>query len=273
MFGFIRKMRRRRLARREMPEEWLACLNRNVPFFPRLPEDLKKEFLRKLKIFVREKTFYGAEGMEITDEVRVVISAAAVRLVLHLDMDYYNDLREIIVYPYILKVDDVDAPVLGQATPEGVVVLSWPAVLHGLRNPRDGLDASIHEFAHILDVADGSFDGTPLLKATEDYRPWIDVLGKHFEKLRDRGRKQRKVIRGYGALNPAEFLAVATEAFFEKSTQMKKHTPDLYEELHRFYGFDPASDSNDGIPTGKKIGRNDRCPCGSGRKYKRCCGK
>jgi uncharacterized protein YecA (UPF0149 family) len=21
-----------------------------------------------------------------------------------------------------------------------------------------------------------------------------------------------------------------------------------------------------------KIGRNDRCPCGSGRKYKRCCG-
>ena len=23
---------------------------------------------------------------------------------------------------------------------------------------------------------------------------------------------------------------------------------------------------------GKKIGRNDPCPCGSGRKYKKCCG-
>ena len=23
---------------------------------------------------------------------------------------------------------------------------------------------------------------------------------------------------------------------------------------------------------GKKVGRNDRCPCGSGRKYKQCCG-
>ena len=24
--------------------------------------------------------------------------------------------------------------------------------------------------------------------------------------------------------------------------------------------------------TGKKIGRNESCPCGSGKKYKRCCG-
>ncbi|MGB0911339.1 MAG: SEC-C metal-binding domain-containing protein, partial [Nitrospirales bacterium] len=22
-----------------------------------------------------------------------------------------------------------------------------------------------------------------------------------------------------------------------------------------------------------KIGRNDQCPCGSGKKYKKCCGK
>jgi preprotein translocase subunit SecA len=24
---------------------------------------------------------------------------------------------------------------------------------------------------------------------------------------------------------------------------------------------------------GKKVGRNDPCPCGSGKKYKKCCGK
>ena len=27
------------------------------------------------------------------------------------------------------------------------------------------------------------------------------------------------------------------------------------------------------IVKGKKIGRNDPCPCGSGKKYKQCCGK
>ena len=27
------------------------------------------------------------------------------------------------------------------------------------------------------------------------------------------------------------------------------------------------------VVKGKKIGRNDPCPCGSGKKYKQCCGK
>jgi uncharacterized protein YecA (UPF0149 family) len=27
------------------------------------------------------------------------------------------------------------------------------------------------------------------------------------------------------------------------------------------------------ITTKKKVGRNDPCPCGSGEKYKKCCGK
>ena len=27
------------------------------------------------------------------------------------------------------------------------------------------------------------------------------------------------------------------------------------------------------VVKGKKIGRNDPCPCGSGKKYKKCCGK
>lgn len=27
------------------------------------------------------------------------------------------------------------------------------------------------------------------------------------------------------------------------------------------------------IKAGKEVGRNDPCPCGSGKKYKKCCGK
>ena len=26
------------------------------------------------------------------------------------------------------------------------------------------------------------------------------------------------------------------------------------------------------IPTEKKVGRNEKCPCGSGKKFKHCCG-
>ena len=37
-------------------------------------------------------------------------------------------------------------------------------------------------------------------------------------------------------------------------------------------GFDAAIDPGEPPAFGRKVGRNEPCPCGSGRKYKRCCG-
>jgi hypothetical protein len=60
--------------------------------------------------------------------------------------------------------------------------------------------------------------------------------------LREGDPAERDVLRDYGAKNEAEFFAVATEAFFERSRRMREETPDLYRELSRFYGQDPAAD-------------------------------
>jgi Mlc titration factor MtfA (ptsG expression regulator) len=234
--------RRRRLARRPLPEHWLPILEREVPFYSRLSGDMQQHFLQLLKTFVWEKTFIGAGGMEITDRVRVIISACAVRLVLYLDLSYYDRLTEIVVYPYIYKHKDEERALLGEASDWGTVVLSWPAVLEGLSGPRDGHETTIHEFAHVLDRGDGAFDGTPKLKARADYRPWAQIMGRHFLRLREGEAIERKVLRMYGAMNEAEFFAVATESYFEKPRLMKEFSPDLYAELQAFYGGDPAGE-------------------------------
>ena len=43
------------------------------------------------------------------------------------------------------------------------------------------------------------------------------------------------------------------------------------------FGWEPAEDDNNHTPTPTpnvpKIGRNEPCPCGSGKKFKNCCGK
>lgn len=272
LFSWWRRRRRRKIAQAPFPGSWREMLERRVPFYRVLPADLKETFHGQLQVFVREKTFTGARGFEITDEVRVVIAASAVRLVLHLGIEQYDDLSEIIVYASHFHDPDRDGVILGQAHPWGVVILSWQAVLHGLANPGDGLDTAIHEFAHILDVRDGTFDGTPELRAHEDYRPWVENLTRNFEDLKERRGRRHRVLRDYGTLNPAEFFAVATEAFFEKPSRMRELHPGLHEELRRYYGFDPASDGLEGVPSGEEIGRNSPCPCGSGKKYKRCCG-
>jgi len=100
MTGPIRRMRRRKLVRQTLPEPWEVILERQVPFNKHLCGGNRRRFLELFKIFVEEKYFIGAGGMQITDEVRVVIFACAVWLVRPLGLSYYERLTEIIVYPY-----------------------------------------------------------------------------------------------------------------------------------------------------------------------------
>ena len=241
MPGLLGKLRRRQLARRSIPEKWLTILEEKVPFYPGISGEMRQRFLEMLKIFIWEKYFIGAGGMIITDEVRVVIAACAVRLVLHLDLSYYDRLTEIVVYPYVYKHLDEEVAVLGEARNWGTVVLSWPAVLQGLSSPNRGHETATHEFAHVLDRADGVFDGTPRLRARADYRPWAEIMSRHYLGLREGDPLEKSVLRQYGAVNEAEFFAVATESYFERPQLMKKMMPDLYAELQAFYGGDPAS--------------------------------
>ena len=108
-----------------------------------------------------------------------------------------------------------------------------------MRDERDGLDTATHEFAHVLDAHDGLFDGTPELHARADYLPWATVMQARFSQLRRGDRALRKVLRDYGATNEAELFAVVSEVFFERPALLRTRAPELYAELHRFYGAPP----------------------------------
>ena len=241
MFGWWRQWRRGRFENAPFPEAWQRYLDEDVAFYEGLPTADQKRLRRDVLAFVDEKHFIGAQDFAIDDRVRVVIAAAAARLALGLSLSVYDRLTEIVVYGTDYRHPDREGIVLGEAHTWGTVVLSWPAVLSGLRNPDDGHDTATHEFAHVLDVASGDFNGTPNLRAPEHYRVWGQVMSAHFLRLRSRGPRRRALLRQYGATNEAEFFAVATEAFFEKPDAMKDRAPDLYAELTRFFGRDPAA--------------------------------
>ena len=46
---------------------------------------------------------------------------------------------------------------------------------------------------------------------------------------------------------------------------------DPYAQVKRQPGVQAAQEKPK-TATGEKVGRNDPCPCGSGKKYKKCCG-
>ena len=99
-----------------------------------------------------------------------------------------------------------------------------------------------HEFAHRLDFEDGTANGAPVLDRSADYDSWSRILGREFEILKKRTEAAKgTLLDGYGATDPGEFFAVATEAFFEMPEKLRRMHPDLYRELTKFYAVDPAS--------------------------------
>ncbi len=232
--------------------EWQSLIEKNIPIYKRLPEDLKQQFHGLINVFLDEKAFVGCGGQEITDEIKVTIAAQACMLLLNRKTRFYPKLKTIYVYPhtYVAKglmndgglIVEGKSVRLGESWQNGPVVLTWDSVTGGARNIQDGRNVVFHEFAHQLDQEDGDADGAPILENRSDYRGWAQVLGEEYERLRSKTRgRRRSVLNKYGATNPAEFFAVATEAFFEKPRQMHKRSPDLYEELKTYYKLDPLN--------------------------------
>ena len=262
MFGWFRNLRRRRVRQQEFPSSWAKLLYECVPLTRRLGPEDRAELERHVLVFLDEKYFEGCGGASIDDQVRVTVAGNACLLLLHRDTDYFPGVESILVYPdeflapvtseteYGVVEETIEARA-GETSAEGAVVLSWADVLYDVENPHDAENVIIHEFAHQLDEEGRFGEGAPELARHEDYERWARVLGAEYAKLeRDSRAGRRTWMDEYGATDPAEFFAVATECFFESPREMKSRQPALYAELGGFYRQDPA-----GWQAGSRLGR------------------
>jgi Mlc titration factor MtfA (ptsG expression regulator) len=248
--SFARKARHRSLLHKPFPDDWCDILKKNLPPYSLLTDELRKKLHWYIHVFLDEKTFEGCGGLELNDEIKVTIAGNACLLLLGHPNRLYPTLRTILVYPHTYvaggkgilggQIDEPSAR-LGGSWQNGPIVLAWDSVKQGAVNFEDGNNVTIHEFAHQLDQEDGAADGAPILdRSSSSYRTWAKVFTREYQGLRKKKRKFKKsVMNKYGATNPAEFFAVATESFYEKPEQMAKRHPELFNELKRYYGVNP----------------------------------
>ncbi len=124
----------------------------------------------------------------------------------------------------------------------GSLVLAWDGVKHGAADPADGQNLVVHEFAHQLDFEEPNSDGAPALAARAEYLTWARVMRREFDALREAEETgTESVLDTYGAANPAEFFAVATEAFFERPRSLRAKNRQLYDQLAAFFRQDPIA--------------------------------
>ncbi|HYB98557.1 MAG TPA: M90 family metallopeptidase [Candidatus Limnocylindrales bacterium] len=262
MLALLRRRRRRRLRQQPVPEHWRQILQRRSSLFRRLPEADRAELLSCINVLLGEKSFEGCAGLELTEEMRVVIAGQAALLLLHRDTEYFSVLETILVYPesYVVNVQTPlqDTPPfelggaeitieesldhVGESWQTGSLILSWSDVLRGAADRDQGCNVVLHEFAHQLDMENGEADGAPPIADAALRKRWRAVFEREYERLcdlADRGR--RTFIDDYGSEHPSEFFAVATEHFFMEPVEFSRRHPELYRTLAEYYRQDPKT--------------------------------
>jgi Mlc titration factor MtfA (ptsG expression regulator) len=255
VFHWLRERRRAQILAHPFPSAWRGLMSKELAHFAQL-NDAERQYLEQLvQVFVAEKHFEGCAGLELDDEMRVTIAADACLLLLGLPHDMYREVDSILVYPTTvvrpqharsvfdasLRVEPTRDALIGEAHMHGPVILAWDAVQRGSRNPGLGHNVVFHEFAHKLDMLDGSVDGTPPLRNGDELRRWAEVCSQSYLQLRaDHEAGRHSFLDPYAAQSEAEFFAVATEVFFCEPVELQAHSPELYAVLQAFYRQDPA---------------------------------
>jgi MtfA peptidase len=247
VWSALRRRSRLRAFREPFPTEWRELLEESLPLYRRMPPSLRSALEPRVRAFLASVRFVGCNGLEVTDEMRLTVAVHACLLVAGRKDGAYDSLYSVLLYPgefLVAERDEDDAGVVtegeraltGQALDTARIVLSWRDV----RNSCDQYNVVLHEFAHYLDH---SLDGAISVPIAErrGMATWHRVLGREYEALCaavERG--EDTLIDPYGAEEPAEFFAVATEAFFGQPRELEAQHRELYGSLKAFYALDPA---------------------------------
>lgn len=243
------------VARRDIPADlWKRTLVR-YPFLRRRAAADNLELRRLTSLFLDRKEFSAAGGLRLTDAMVVAIAAQAALPVLRLGLGRYDGFVGIVVHTGQVvarrEVTDDDGLVhafdevlAGEAMEGGPVMLSWQDVRAAGPMASQGYNVVIHEFAHVLDMADGLADGVPVLTPDIPQSEWRSTLQTAFEDFARAAAAYEAggpetLLDPYGATAPEEFFAVASEAFFVSPSLLVHAYPALYALLRRFYGQDP----------------------------------
>jgi len=209
-------------------------LLRHIPFYKKLTDKKKLVFSARVRRFMNNKEFEGRQGLVVTDDMRVLIAATAVKLTFGLRNYLLSSFHTFIIYPEIYFSRATNSENKGETNPRGIIVYSWPDFMAGIAHHDDNLNLGLHELAHALFIDEQKYNRN--LNFSTYYEYWHNILrdGKTIQHIRE-----NEIFRAYGLSNENEFFAVAVENFFETPAKFKQELPKLYTLMCKILNINP----------------------------------
>jgi Mlc titration factor MtfA (ptsG expression regulator) len=224
------------LFKNKLSHNQLKILQREFSFYKALGKDNQAIFQHRLVTFIKHKKFIGREELEVTDEMKTLISATAVMLTFGF-RNYLLELFDtIIIYPEAYYSQINEAYHKGETNPKmNTIVFSWEDFKDGYHIGDDNLNLGIHEFGHAIHLNAFANDDVSSLIFNQEFKNLTNFLQHH--KMVREDLISSKYFRAYAYTNHFEFFAVLLENFIETPEQFKSKFPKLYGYMRAMLNF------------------------------------
>lgn len=216
-----------------------TILRNQFRFYNKLLPKHQRIFEHRVASFIKDKNFIGRSGLEISEEMKVLISATAVMLTFGFRDFYIGLLDRIFIYPDEFYSRANEEYHKGEFNPKlKTLVLSWKDFKRGFENQNDKINLGIHEFAHAIHLNSMKERDISSTIFSDSFKELTDLL-KNKEQLR-KALIASKYFREYAYTNQFEFLAVVIETFIESPDEFKSQFPEVYDKTKQMLNFDFA---------------------------------
>lgn len=225
-----------KVKRATLEEPHRQLLEERFKYYRQLNKTDQKTFEKRVKAFLREKEFIARGGLNMTDEMRLLIAACAIQLTFGLPPVYLVHFKKILLYPdeYYSTINQTHHA--GEVNAGGIIVLSWKHFTEGNHWPENSYNVGLHEMAHALLLENRIQNREYNFLSDESIEYFFACAEQEREQILD---GECLSLRAYATTSRAEFFAVAVETFFEQPRELKAGCPQLYEALAQLLNQNP----------------------------------
>lgn len=240
---FYAKVERKVPLSRQQYWEIDAFLENKIVYYKHLNDEGKARFIYRLLKFNASKRYEGREGLTISEEIKLMVGAAAVQLTFGFKHYKIDQLNTIWIYPSTFYSKLYNKSFKGATAPTGRMFLSAKHIEEGFIFPFDGVNLGIHEMSHAL-MLSIEYAAKVDHRFAVYYEEWHNISNHAYTALKN---KQDSILRKYGGVNEDEFFAVSVEHFFESPEEFQKALPNVYNHLCLLLNQDPQNINNNYI--------------------------
>lgn len=224
------------LIKRKLTKGQLSILRNQFSFYNKLSSKDRKIFEHRVASFIDDKQFHARQDIELTDEIKVLIAATAVKLTFGFRSYLLPILRTILVYPGPFYSRINEQLHKGEVNPQlGLLALSWEDFVEGYDDANDNLNLGIHEFGHAIHLNSYKYNDVSAMIFKDNFKAL-----KQYLKANEDIRKElvsTRYFREYAYTNEFEFVAVLIECFIETPQEFKTKFPEIYNYVRNMLNF------------------------------------